>query len=183
MKLTLSRMPSPLGDMLLATDADACIHALEFGHQQARLQRRLRMRHADLVPGPSPASIAGAVARYFEGDLTAIEAIATIIDGSELERRVWAALRRIPPGRTMSYGTLARSLGYADPRMAIDIGMANSANPIALVVPCHRVVGSKGELKGYAWGLERKRWLLAHEGAALPGLEAAGAESMPLPGF
>ena len=88
-----------------------------------------------------------------------------VVGGTVFQRRVWAALRRIPAGRTVSYGQLARSLGLQDPRAAIDVGAANAANPVALIVPCHRVGASDGSLRGYAWGLARKRWLLVHEHA------------------
>ena len=90
-------------------------------------------------------------------------------------------MRRIPAGQTISYGWLARALGFRDPRAAIDIGAANGANPVAVIVPCHRVIASSGDLKGYAWGLHRKRWLLKHEDA-LP--RAAEVLEIPrLPGF
>ena len=95
--------------------------------------------------------------------------------------KVWAALRRIPAGSTTSYGKLARELGFEDPRAAIDIGAANGANPVAIVVPCHRVIASTGDLKGYAWGLHRKRWLLEHEKAVPTRCE--GPRSAMLPGF
>jgi methylated-DNA-[protein]-cysteine S-methyltransferase len=98
-----------------------------------------------------------------------------------LQRKVWAALRHIPAGTTTTYGKLARDLGFDDPRAAIDIGAANGANPIAIVVPCHRVIASNGELKGYAWGLHRKHWLLEHEKALQP--EAAVAQTARLFGF
>jgi len=74
---------------------------------------------------------------------------------------VWQALREIPAGTTTSYGAIARKLGKPDAMRAV--GLANGANPIAIVVPCHRVIGSDGSLTGYGGGLERKRWLLAHE--------------------
>jgi len=100
-----------------------------------------------------------------------------------LQRQVWAALRDIPAGHTTSYGELARALGYDDPRMAIEIGAANGANPIAIVVPCHRVIAKNGDLKGYAWGLHRKRWLLEHE-RALPQVQQAEVQqTLRLPGF
>ena len=89
-------------------------------------------------------------------------------NGTPFQLQVWAALRQIPAGATRSYGQLARDLGLEDPRAAIDIGVANAANPIAIVIPCHRVIAANGELRGYAWGLERKRWLLEHEKALRP---------------
>ena len=98
-----------------------------------------------------------------------------------MNRNVWAALRRIPVGQTTTCGALGRLLGFTDPRAAIDVGAAIGANPIAVIVPCHRVVASNGELKGYAWGLHRKRWLLEHEKAIQ--LQVGAPQSASLPGF
>jgi len=113
-------------------------------------------------------AISGKLDRYFRGDLTALDDIAVAADGSDFQRQVWTALRKIAAGKTTTYGELARSLGHTDPRVAKDIGAAIGANPIAVVVPCHRVVGKDGKLKGYAWGLQRKHRLLIHEKAEVP---------------
>jgi methylated-DNA-[protein]-cysteine S-methyltransferase len=86
-------------------------------------------------------------------------------EGSKFEHRVWNALRTIPYGTTTSYGELARLLG--DKHASRAVGLANGANPIPIIVPCHRVLGAKGELTGFGGGLERKRWLLEHEGALM----------------
>jgi methylated-DNA-[protein]-cysteine S-methyltransferase len=102
-------------------------------------------------------------------------------NGSELERRVWDALRRIPVGTTASYKGVAHSLGLMDPRAAIDIGAANKENPVAIIVPCHRVIANDGQLKGYAGGVHRKKWLLNHEGALKA--EARLPETARLPGL
>jgi methylated-DNA-[protein]-cysteine S-methyltransferase len=167
MKLNLSSVDSPLGPMLLVTDAQQTIWALDFADHKARLQRSLRDCHGDveLTESAAPIEIASALDRYFAGELDALQALRTQAAGSELQRQVWAALRRIPVGTTTTYGKLARELGFDDPRAAIDVGAANGANPIAIIVPCHRVIASNGDLKGYAWGLHRKRWLLEHEKA------------------
>ncbi len=85
--------------------------------------------------------------------------------GTEFQRRVWAELRAIPPGSTRTYGELAARLG--GPNASRAVGLANSQNPLSIVVPCHRLVGSDGSLTGYAGGLARKQWLLRHEGAIL----------------
>lgn len=185
MKRFLSPLDSPLGAMLLATDAQQVVRALEFADHKARLHRGLREHYGEveLSEIPAPTGIADALARYFEGELDALDAIRTATAGSELQQRVWAALRRIPAGTTTTYGTLARELGFDDPRAAIDIGAANGANPIALVVPCHRVIASNGDLKGYAWGLHRKRWLLEHENAIASREAASGPRTATLPGF
>jgi methylated-DNA-[protein]-cysteine S-methyltransferase len=185
MKLNLSKVDSPLGKLLLVTDKQERIRALDFADHQAHLHRVLREHYVqyELVEVPAPHNIATALQRYFDGDLAALDRIATATAGSELQQQVWAALRRIPVGQTTSYGELARALGYDDPRMAIDIGAANGANPIAVVVPCHRVIARNGDLKGYAWGLHRKRWLLEHEHALPPAKPVTGSPALRLPGF
>lgn len=183
MKLLLSHLESPLGEMLLVTDAQQVVRALDFADHRARLYRGLREHHGEveLTEASAPDEIAAALARYFDGELAALDALRTATVGSELQRRVWAALRRIPAGTTTTYGKLAQALGFDDPRAAIDIGAANGANPIAVIVPCHRVIASNGELKGYAWGLHRKRWLLEHEKAITA--KKPEPETALLPGF
>jgi O-6-methylguanine DNA methyltransferase len=101
---------------------------------------------------------------YFDGDLGAIDTLPVETGGTELQRSVWAALRAIPAGETRSYGALAAQI--ARPTAARAVGHANGANPVGVVVPCHRVIGADGSLTGYAGGIERKRWLLAHEGVS-----------------
>jgi methylated-DNA-[protein]-cysteine S-methyltransferase len=183
MKMFLSLLDSPLGAMLLVTDAQRAVRALDFADHKARLQRGLREHYGEveLIEIAAPAEIADALTRYFDGELDAVDALQTQTAGTELQRRVWVALRRIPAGTTTTYGKLAKELGFDDPRAAIDVGAANGANPIAIIVPCHRVIASNGDLKGYAWGLHRKRWLLEHE-KALVSKEQAPQTDM-LPGF
>ena len=183
MQMFSSHLDTPLGAMLLVTDAEQAVCAFDFADHEARLHRGLREHYGAVALNeiPAPAEIADAVARYFEGELQALDTLPTVTVGSELQRRVWAALRRIPAGATTTYGKLARQLGFDDPRAAIDVGAAIGANPIALVVPCHRVIGANGDLKGYAWGLHRKRWLLEHEKAMTP--ETNEPQTAALPGF
>ena len=183
MQLLSSHIEAPLGDITLVSDAQQNIRALEFSDHRARLHRGLRERYGStaLTEVPAPATIASALARYFAGELNALDCLAVVMPGSELQQQVWAALRRIPAGSTTSYGELARELGFGDPRAAIDIGAANGANPIAIVVPCHRVIARNGELKGYAWGLHRKRWLLEHEKAIAASPDVP--QTATLPGF
>jgi methylated-DNA-[protein]-cysteine S-methyltransferase len=183
MQLLLSRLQSPLGDLLLVTDIERNIRALDFATHEAHLHRGLREHYgsAVLTDTPKPTHIAQAIARYFAGELSAIESLQTATTGTDLQRKVWAALRRIPAGTTTTYGKLARELGFDDPRAAIDVGAANSANPVAIIVPCHRVIASNGGLKGYAWGVHRKRWLLEHE-KAIPS-ELAPPQAARLYGF
>lgn len=167
MNFHLSRLTSPLGDLLLVTDESHVIRALDFAGHERHLHRALRASYGryEWFDAPAPPFITDALARYFAGEWQALDALAVATRGTPLQEQVWQALRRIPAGTTTSYGKLAKALGFADPRAAIDIGAANGANPIALVVPCHRVIASDGSLKGYAWGLDRKRWLLTHENA------------------
>ena len=99
---------------------------------------------------------------YFSGDIHALDGIEVEPQGTEFERKVWRALLRVRPGTTVTYGELARRAGY--PGAARAVGGACGRNPIAVVIPCHRVVGANGSLTGYGGGMERKRWLLDHEG-------------------
>src|SRR5215831_1034053 len=101
---------------------------------------------------------------YFDGDLVAVASLPTATNGTNFQRAVWDALRHIAPGETISYGMLANRIGRPSAMRAV--GLATGANPIAIVVPCHRVIGANGTLTGYGGGLERKRWLLAHERAS-----------------
>jgi methylated-DNA-[protein]-cysteine S-methyltransferase len=183
MQLFLSRLESPLGDILLVTDAQQNIRALEFADHMAHLRRSLREHYGnpELTDALAPAGITQAIACYFLGEFNALDRLPTATAGSALQRQVWAALRLIPAGTTTTYGKLARGLGFVDSRAAIDMGLANSANPIAIVVPCHRVIASNGDLKGYAWGPNRKRWLLEHEKAIPP--RSDGPQTTTLPGF
>ncbi len=106
------------------------------------------------------AAAAGQLAEYFAGQRTEF-GLPLALNGTDFQRRVWAALRKIPYGETISYGELARGLGQ--PSASRAVGLANGRNPIPIIVPCHRVVGSDGSLTGYGGGLDRKRFLLALE--------------------
>ena len=167
MVLSRAVILTPLGDMLaLASDEGLC--ALEFTGPRKRLTR-LESRLGRWFPPhdiaerdtPVIARTRTWLAKYFEGTSASSDDIALDMRGAEFEKRVWAALRTIPPGRTTSYGAIAKGLGDAGASRAV--GAANGANPVAIVVPCHRVIGSSGSLTGYGGGLERKKWLLDHE--------------------
>ncbi len=106
-----------------------------------------------------------AVEKYFSGDCGALDAVPVELNGTPFQRKVWEALRQIPAGSTLSYADLARRIG--EPRAVRAVGAANGANPVAVIVPCHRVIGTDGTLTGYGGGLDRKQWLLAHEGVLL----------------
>lgn len=167
MKMIWSELQSPLGAMLLVIDAQSRVRALEFAERRSRLHRNLRSQHGayELAEGPAPHAVADALQRYFAGDLDALERIQVATAGTDQQERAWAALRRVRAGQTTTYGAVGKSMGIDDWRAAVDAGAAVGANPIAIIVPCHRVLGTNGDLKGYAWGLHRKRWLLEHETA------------------
>jgi methylated-DNA-[protein]-cysteine S-methyltransferase len=155
MKVFVERIDSPMGQIFIA--------ASEKGLVSVKFDASEEASSAECKPGGIAARAARALERYFAGDVRALEGLACDLSGTEFQRRVWKALREIPVGRTLSYAELARRVGR--PTAARAVGAANGANPVALVVPCHRVIGASGALTGYAFGVERKRWLLAHEGA------------------
>jgi methylated-DNA-[protein]-cysteine S-methyltransferase len=126
-----------------------------------RLQGETASEAHRLTTAPAPPAITRKLEAFFDGDLTALDAIETKSGGTSFQREVWSALRRIPPGTTISYGQLAARIGRPDACRAV--GAANGSNPIAIIVPCHRVIGSGGKLTGYGGGIDRKRWLLDHE--------------------
>ena len=164
--LLLDRVDSPLGEMLLVFDGEGRLRALDWEDHEPRLRRLLRLHYGtglELETRRGPAEIIRRLKSYFAGDLSALDGIECRSGGTHFQRSVWAALRTIPAGRTLSYGALAAQLGQ--PRAVRAVGLANGANPIGIVVPCHRVIGADGSLTGYGGGLERKRWLLRHEGA------------------
>ena len=161
--LGLSALDTPLGPMALVHGEDGVLWAAEF-RDPARIRTSIgRFVTDEISDGPLPALARQAFDSYFSGDLHALESLPTARFGSDFERRVWAELRNIPPGQTRSYGEMARILG--DPGASRAVGIANSRNPLAIVVPCHRVIGKSGELTGYHWGLTRKRAMLGWESA------------------
>jgi methylated-DNA-[protein]-cysteine S-methyltransferase len=162
---TLDRIETPVGMVLIVTDVDGAVRAFDFLDYKARMMRLLHRHYGPvaLADGKAPESVRAAVAAYFMGDLTALDAVVVKTAGTAFQRQVWAALRTIPAGETRSYGQLAVAIGR--PTAVRAVGLANGANPVGVIVPCHRVVGANGTLTGYAGGLERKRWLLAHEAA------------------
>jgi methylated-DNA-[protein]-cysteine S-methyltransferase len=115
--------------------------------------------------GLRPLSIVDRIRAYFDGDIQALDGIPVDPQGTPFQRDVWHMLLKIPAGRTWSYAELARAIGRPDAVRAV--GAANGANPIPIVIPCHRVIGADGRLVGYGGGLDRKRWLLTHEGCRL----------------
>ena len=162
-------LTSPLGDLVVLADGSGVLHGLDFAEASGRLDRLIARYWPDarVTDGAAPAAVASALAAYFAGDTRALDTLPTAVGGTDFQRRVWAALRRIPAGTTWSYADLAHQVGR--PAAVRAVGQANGANPVSLVQPCHRVIASGGGLGGYAGGLERKAWLLRHEGVNLPG--------------
>ena len=162
--LCISHLDSPIGEMLLAGEGET-ICALEFLDQSDRLWTLLRRRYGNfnLVKARNLEAYCACVQAYFDGALDALDDLPIDGGGTPFQRRVWSALRAIPVGTTLSYGALAARLGI--PTSIRAVASANARNPVSIIVPCHRVIGADGALRGYAGGLKRKRWLLQHEGA------------------
>jgi methylated-DNA-[protein]-cysteine S-methyltransferase len=166
-RLVLATTPSPLGPILTVTDEHGVLRLLSFADGEDGMRRLLRLHYGaiDLEPGDAPRSLHDDLTAYFACDLDALGRIPWATGGTPFQRSVWTALAEIPAGTTMTYGALAAQIGA--PRAVRAVGRANGANPISVVVPCHRLIGANGALTGYGGGLERKRWLLAHEGVTL----------------
>ena len=164
-RLRLDRLPTAIGEALIVTDEAGVLRAFDWADCEAGMTRLLRLHYGTLTPQPgrAPAELLRRLRRYFDGDLGALDGIAWRTGGTPFQRKVWQALTRIPPGETLNYGALAARLGCASAVRAV--GAANGANPISVVVPCHRVIGADGSLTGYGGGIERKQWLLDHERA------------------
>ena len=165
MKLLVDDLETPLGTLAIVSDG-ASLCALEYRGFDDRMLSFLRTRFDDdvaLTEEKDPQGFTSAIRDYLAGDLRSIENLPVSTGGTAFQRRVWTALRKIPTGTTRTYGQLAAELG--NPAASRAVGLANSRNPVAIVVPCHRVIGSNGKLTGYAGGLSRKQWLLRHEGA------------------
>src|SRR3984893_7384261 len=163
---SLERIKTPTGRMVIVTTDEHWLRAVDWEDHEPRMQRLLRRHYgtnAILCEMSCPSAARRSLQAYFEGDLDAVTCLPTATNGTDFQRTVWDALRRIPVGHTISYGALAVQIGR--PTASRAVGLANGANPIAIVIPCHRVIGANASLTGYGGGLDRKRWLLAHEGA------------------
>jgi methylated-DNA-[protein]-cysteine S-methyltransferase len=162
LKLLLNHLPSPIGTVLLVSDGEA-LRALDFYDYEQRMHRLLRLHYGSytLTSTQDAGGLGRSVQAYFEGDLAALDRLPVQTGGTGFQRLVWAELRLIPPGTTTTYGRLAERIGRAKASRAV--GLANGANPVAIVVPCHRVIGANANLIGYGGGLHRKEWLIAHE--------------------
>ncbi len=164
--LYADRIESPIGTILIISDG-ARLCALDFLGYDHRMSAFLAARYGafQLHDAQDPGGASSAVRAYLGGDMTALDAVAADPGGTPFQARVWAELRRIPVGTTITYGALAQRVGQ--PAASRAVGHANSLNPVAIVIPCHRVIGADATLTGYAGGLDRKRWLLEHEGVRL----------------
>ncbi|TKW79616.1 MAG: methylated-DNA--[protein]-cysteine S-methyltransferase [Bradyrhizobium icense] len=160
----LDRLKTPIGIALLVTADDGVLRALDWEDYEPRMRRLLRQQCGaiELRNARAPAALKAALVAYFKGDLDRLNDIPWRVGGTPFQRNVWQALPKIRAGTTLSYGALAAQLGA--PRAMRAVGHANGSNPISVVVPCHRLVGADGSLVKYGGGLERKRWLLRHEG-------------------
>ena len=169
LRLSLDVLHTPIGRLYLAVDQGGHLRVALFGESDAIVRRQLGRdygaRGFALETGSDPHGVTQSVRRYFSGTLDAIDAIPVATAGTSFQREVWHALREIPCGTTTSYGALARRIGRPDAVRAV--GHANGSNPVAVIVPCHRVIGANGSLTGYGGGIERKRWLLRHESGSL----------------
>ena len=165
--LTIDRLSSPVGPLLIVTDAEGCVRSVDYGDYEPRLHRLFEQQYGrgtyTLTPGRIPSSVRAALEGYFAGNLSAVNDVGVASAGTPFQQTVWRALRDIPPATTLTYGALAARIGR--PSASRAVGAANGANPIAIIVPCHRVIGAQGRLTGYGGGIDRKRWLLDHERA------------------
>jgi methylated-DNA-[protein]-cysteine S-methyltransferase len=170
----LARIATPIGQMLIALDDQERLRVLDWESHAERMER-LMDRHygpgaVTLKNGEGRGPVVERLKAYIEGEIAAIDGLPVETAGTPFQREVWAALREIPAGQTWSYGQLAAHIGR--PAAVRAVGLANGANPVGVVVPCHRVIGADGTLTGYGGGLERKQWLLKHEGARFRETEA-----------
>ena len=162
--LGLDRLQTPIGMALLVSDADGVLRALDWEDHEPRMKDLLRLHYGAVLLKAVRAQdqTRKALTDYFKGDLDRLNDIRWDIGGTAFQRKVWQALPKIPPGTTLSYGALAAKIGM--PKAVRAVGHANGSNPLSVVVPCHRLIGANGSLIRYGGGLERKRWLLQHEG-------------------
>jgi len=167
-RIEIAEIESPIGQIAVACTGSAVV-ALHFSDHRGEFTSDLRRRFGDweAIYGQHAADVAARLRLYFVGEIGALNEVAVDPWGTPFQRRVWAQLRMIQPGRTASYGEIATTLGT--PTATRAVGAANGANPIGIIIPCHRVIGANGTLTGYGGGLDRKRWLLHHEGALLMG--------------
>jgi methylated-DNA-[protein]-cysteine S-methyltransferase len=164
---SVDRLETPIGTALIITDADGALRAFDWEDHATRIRQLLRLQYGavELKDVRAPKAIRSALTSYFTGDLAALATITWRIAGTPFQQKVWNSLPKIRAGTTMTYGALAAKLGSPNAMRAV--GHANGSNPISVVIPCHRLIAADGSLVKYGSGLERKRWLLRHEGVAV----------------
>ena len=162
MQLFVERIKTPIGSLLITHDGKALAN-IAFADREDRRAKELArdFPDAELNRASEPTRFAGALTRYFDGEIRAIDRLPAMPFGTAFQKSCWKALRRVPPGTTRTYGDHASAIGRPNAPRAV--GAANGFNPISIVVPCHRLVGANGSLVHYGGGLERKRWLIEHE--------------------
>jgi methylated-DNA-[protein]-cysteine S-methyltransferase len=163
-ELLVDYIPSPIGEIVIVVDGDK-LCSLDFADYDERMMRLLKRRYPELQLKrvADPHGFSTRINDYFAGNYASLTAIPVHTGGTHFQQQVWTALREIPVGQTFTYSQLAARVGR--PKAARAVGMTISLNPIAIVLPCHRVVGGNAALTGYAGGVDRKRWLLRHENA------------------
>lgn len=165
LQLLMDRISTPIGELFIVTDPEENLRAVDWTEHETNMRRLLGLHYGEngfrLAPSRNPNGLTNAINSYFAGELSAIDILPVETAGTLFQREVWRALRKIPCGTTVSYAKLAERIGRSTAVRAV--GLANGSNPVGIVVPCHRVIGSNGSLTGYGGGIERKRWLLKHE--------------------
>jgi methylated-DNA-[protein]-cysteine S-methyltransferase len=165
--LGVDRLATPIGELLIMTDDEGRLRTIDWTDHEARMRLLLDRHYGKggytLAPARDRGGLTTAMRAYFKGQLDVIDTLLVATNGTPFQESIWRELRRIERGRTISYAQLAERIGK--PKAVRAAGLANGQNPISIVVPCHRVIGSNGTLTGYGGGLPRKQWLLEHEGA------------------
>lgn len=161
----LERLSTPLGEMRVVMDELMQLRAVDWHDYEERMHTLLRRQYPGvqtlLRERPAHSAISRSLREYFDGNIAVLDSLPVATGGTDFQRLIWKSLREIPAGETLSYGALAVRINK--PLAVRAVGMANGANPIGVVVPCHRVIGANRSLTGYGGGLDRKRWLLEHE--------------------
>ena len=162
MELLVDKINSEIGTILIVSDGEK-LCALDFADCELRMMNLLKRRYGSFYSQEikNPQGFSSRIRAYFQGESHSLDDIPVNTGGTTFQQQVWLGLRKIPWGTTISYGELAAMIGKPTAYRAV--GMANSLNPVAIALPCHRVIGANAQLTGYAGGLERKRWLLNHE--------------------
>ena len=170
------RIDTPIGEMIILADEDGNLRTVDWTNHEERMARALRRQYGSdgytFRRTPNPNGLSDTIRRYFAGELSVIDQLPVATMGTPFQREVWQALRDIPAGTTTTYSALSEKIGR--PKAVRAVGMANGANPVGVIVPCHRVIGVDGSLTGYGGGLERKLWLLKHEGVSVQATQMPG---------